>query len=349
MFLQALYNQVPDDCLQQSEMWDCIDNLPAVASLKPSSRTLLRRILQNASGIRKRHFCSSDLDALFQDGPEELNRRFERDAPELGARALRGALARSGLEATDLDALFVCTCTGYICPGVTSHVAEQVGCRPDCQLVDLVGLGCGAAIPMLRQAAHWITTHPSHRVACLAVEVCSAAFYLDDDAGVLISAALFGDGASASIWNGQQQQTGNAGLEARPQDFQTLHLPEHRDLLRFTNAGGKLKNLLASTVPELAGDAVRRLISPDSLEHPGQLLVHPGGSKVIDAIARHFPGQELAASRSVMENFGNLSSPSIMFCLEEAMNGPHPLPPVFDLCSFGAGFSAHACRVHINS
>jgi len=344
MFLQALHNQVPDAFLDKEAMWRQIENLNAVQSLNPASQTLMRRILQNASGIRKRHFCSSDLDALFEDGPEELNRRFERDAPALGAEALRNALGQAGLEAKDLDALFLCTCTGYLCPGVTSHVAEQTGCRPDCQLIDLVGLGCGAAIPMLRQAAHWIETHPDHRVACLAVEVCSAAFYLDDDPGVLISAALFGDGASASIWNGKAGGTRN--VEIRPQGFQTLHLPDHRELLRFTNAGGKLKNLLASTVPELAGEAVARLIPPGSLNHSGQLLVHPGGTKVIDSIAERFPGQKLSSSRAVLEQFGNLSSPSILFCLEEALK-TEAAPETFELCSFGAGFSAHACHVHV--
>lgn len=346
MFLQSLHNQVPDAFLDQEAMWEQIQGLPAVQSLKPSSQTLLRRILQNASGIRKRHFCSNDLDALFEEGPEELNRRFERDAPGLGANALRGALSQAGLEAKDLDALFLCTCTGYLCPGVTSHVAEQIGCRPDCQLIDLVGLGCGAAIPMLRQAAHWIEAHPDDRVACLAVEVCSAAFYLDDDAGVLISAALFGDGASASVWNGKAE--GNRRVDIRPQDFQTLHLPKHRELLRFTNAGGKLKNLLASTVPELAAEAVTRLIPPDSLSHPAQLLVHPGGTKVIDSIADRFPSQELTASRTVLNNFGNLSSPSILFCLEEALMANQEAESTYDLCSFGAGFSAHACRVHFS-
>ena len=344
MFLQTLSNQVPDYSLRQEEMWARIRELSEVTRLKDSSRALLRRVLQNASGIEKRHFCSEDLEALFQEGPEALNHRFERDAPQLGLKALRSACEQAAIQPSELDALFVCTCTGYLCPGVSSYVAEKMECRDDCQLIDLVGLGCGAAIPTLRQAANWLQSHPEHTVACLAVEVCSAAFYLDDDAGVLISAALFGDGASASIWKGKETSTARA--EVRTSDFNTLHLPENRELLRFTNAGGKLKNLLASTVPGLAADAVSRLVPHEQMNHPEQLLIHPGGTKVIDAISSRYQDQELSASRSVLERFGNLSSPSIMFCLEAAMKSAGGDSNQFDLCSFGAGFSAHSCKVY---
>jgi predicted naringenin-chalcone synthase len=81
------------------------------------------------------------------------------------------------------------------------EVAEQLGFRTDAFLQDLVGLGCGAAIPSLRAAEAILAAQPSVVVACVAVEVCSAAFYLDDDPGVLVSACLFGDGAAATIWS----------------------------------------------------------------------------------------------------------------------------------------------------
>jgi hypothetical protein len=91
------------------------------------------------------------------------------------ASVLRKVL--TGGTADELDALFLCTCTGYLCPGVTSHVAEQAGMRPDVYLADLVGLGCGAAIPMMRAAHGYLSANPGesghrgcgnllHRVLC---------------------------------------------------------------------------------------------------------------------------------------------------------------------------------------
>ena len=96
---------------------------------------------------------------------------------------LLDALERAGVRVNEIDALIICTCTGYLCPGLTSYVAEQLGLRPNAFLQDLVGLGCGAAIPMLRAASHVIAAQPDAVVACVAVEICSAAFYLDDDPG----------------------------------------------------------------------------------------------------------------------------------------------------------------------
>jgi alkylresorcinol/alkylpyrone synthase len=95
---------------------------------------------------------------------------------------------------------------------VTSYVAEQLGLRSDAFLQDLVGLGCGAAIPALRATEALLAAQPAAVVACVAVELCSAAFHLDDDPGVLVSACLFGDEAAATIWRRTKRATG--GLPA---------------------------------------------------------------------------------------------------------------------------------------
>ena len=129
-----------------------------------------------------------------------LNKAFENAAPRLAARSLRKACDSAGSEPRALDALFVCTCTGYLCPGVSSHLAEQIGIRSDAFLNDMTGLGCGAALPTMHAASCFLAAHPEATVATVAVEICSAAFYLDDDVGVIVSACLFGDGASAALW-----------------------------------------------------------------------------------------------------------------------------------------------------
>src|SRR5690606_23382592 len=128
-------------------------------------------------------------------------------------------------------------------------------------LQDLVGLGCGAVIPLLRSAAGQLAAHPDATVACIAVELCSTAFYLDDDPGVLVSACLFGDGAAATIWRAQPPSPPRAAL--RLTSFDTHHSPAHRDKIRFEQRGGKLRNLLAPEVPALAADAVAYLHQRD--------------------------------------------------------------------------------------
>jgi len=343
MYLHALQTVVPDHSLTQEELWNLIQNLPQVVQLRDGSRQLLERVLRRSSGIRKRHFASGAIPELFAEGAEGLNRRFEEHGPALASRALDAACQQAGLNPQDLDACILCTCTGYLCPGLSSYVAEKAGCRPDCELIDLVGLGCGAAIPMLRQAEAMIGAYSTKTVACLAVEICSDAFFLSDDAGVLISAALFSDGAAATIWGGTAKPFAN-GHAVRAHEFRCLHVPGEREKLRFRNDGGKLRNLLHPAVPQVAAQGVESLVPPGCVAGADMLLVHPGGPKVLEAIGLRYPGQSLEVSRAVLREFGNMSSPSILFCLQQALDR-HPETSCWQLCSFGAGFSAHACRV----
>ena len=300
---------------------------------------LLKRLLGNgASGIDQRHFCLDDLAPVFDRDAQELNEIFEKQAPELAASALTPALEKAGIKASDLDALFVCTCTGYLCPGISSYLAENLGMKSSTYLQDLVGLGCGAAIPTLRAAKGFLAAQPEAKVATVAVEVCSAAFYADDDPGVLISLCLFGDGAAAAVWSND-----SAPAKWKADHFTTIHQPENREEIRFVNAGGQLKNQLAKTVPGLAAVAVEELYQQRQSE-PDRVLSHAGGRDVIEEVEKHLDCT-LIETRTVLSECGNMSSPSVLFALAKALEDPGD-DKHWWLTSFGAGFAAHACEMH---
>ena len=345
MYLHALATALPPASFTQSECWNMFERSAARDRLSRRSALLLQAILQRDNGIATRHFALPDIESVFSATPDELNEAFRLEAPRLAARALALALAQAKLAGEELDALLVCTCTGYLCPGVTSYVAEQLGLRPDAFLQDLVGLGCGAAIPSLRAAEALLAAQPGAVVACVAVEVCSAAFYLDDDPGVLVSACLFGDGAAATIW---RREPGPHHLRAG--SFTTVHQPANRDRIRFEMREGKLRNLLHPSVPALAATAVDQLLVRER-QRPGarpiaRIVTHTGGRDVLDAIERTSPGCELSASRQVLRECGNMSSPSVLFALARALdNGTPEETGDWWLTSFGAGFSAHGCRL----
>ena len=342
MFLHALATAVPPTTFTQSQCWDIVQTSAVRTRLHKRSRLILHSILRGDHGIATRHFAAPDIEKIFDRTSDELNAIFRTEGPALAARALTTALAQANLKATDLDALLICTCTGYLCPGLTSYVAQQLGLRTDAFLQDLVGLGCGAAIPTLRAASHVLAAHPTATVACIAVEICSAVFYLDDDAGVIISACLFGDGAAATLWRATPGPTG-----LRAFDFQTLHRPEDRDKLRFEHRDGKLRNLLDRAVPQLAAGAVHELWSARGPRPVSRVVAHPGGRDVLEALAPVIAPHTLEASARVLRDHGNMSSPSVLFALEETLRTATPTAATGDfwLVSFGAGFSAHACRL----
>ncbi len=347
MYLHALATALPPTMLTQAECWDIVQRSEARQRLNRRSVLTLQAILRHDSGISTRHFAMPDISRVFSLTPDELNEAFRVEAPRLASRALASALTKAGLAADQVDALLICTCTGYLCPGVTSYVAEQLDLRTDVFLQDLVGLGCGAAIPGLRAAQAILAAQPAAVVACVAVEVCSAAFYLDDDPGVLVSACLFGDGAAATIWRGTP---GPRAL--RCSDFTTLHQPAHRDRIRFEMRGGKLRNLLDPAVPALAAAAVDQLLAGERTRPRARpisrLIAHVGGRDVLDAIEKSCAGCDLSASRKVLRECGNMSSPSVLFALERALRDGSPDEKGdWWLTSFGAGFSAHGCRVGV--
>lgn len=340
MYLLSLSTANPPHPFTQAETWLALQSHPDFGALKPRSVSLLEKILTNgSSGIAARQFTAADLGSVFRKDAEELNRSFETRAPALASEALAKALEKSGLAASQLDALFLCTCTGYLCPGPSSHVAENLGLRPDAYLCDLVGLGCGAAIPTLRAAHGYLAANPSHTVAVVAVEISSAAFYIDDDPGVLISLCLFGDGAAAAILTGRPTYEGCRSFHS----FDTHHVPADREKIRFVNSAGKLKNQLHRSVPDLAAQAVSTLFERLP-EKPAQILAHSGGRDVIEAIETALPAYHLTETREVLRRHGNMSSPSLLFALEERLR-THPDPEPLWLTAFGAGFAAHSCSL----
>ncbi len=338
MFLQSLSSAFPPDSFTQADCLELARTSPVVETLRLRSRNILLKILSGDSGVEKRHFALGDPAEIFERGAERLNNDFEREAPKLAAGALARALDEAELQAGEVDALLVCTCTGYLCPGVSSHVAEGLGMRSDVYLNDVVGLGCGAAVPMLRAAQGILATNPDATVATVAVEICSAAFYIDDDPGVLVSLCLFGDGAAAAIWKGR----GSDG-QYQAGEFRTVHRPEDREKIRFVNAGGKLKNKLHRSVPEVAGRAVKELFGQRSAD-PDQILAHTGGRDVVEAIEGEMPAYKLDETWEILRNYGNCSSPCVLFALEERMKNDGRDERLW-MTSFGAGFAAHSFEV----
>jgi len=187
-------------------------------------------------------------------------------------------------------------------------------------------------------------------VLSVCVEVCSAAFYLDNDPGVLISACIFGDGAGAAVLS--REPDGKRRIEWKTGD--SMLVPDDRDLLRFEHKAGMLRNILAPEVPSIAARHVSRLL--EQVLHRAAVpqsnvagwALHPGGRDVLLALQTRLglKPEDLRWSAAVLREFGNLSSASIFFVLEAALNDSPPAG-LWCLSSFGAGFSCHGALLEV--
>ena len=350
MFIVGLGTAVPPKSFTQSDCWDALQRADR-PELTPRTRAILQGILTHDNGIERRSLALDDLDEGFEIDPDTLHRRFVKNAPALAAQAAARALADARLQAGAIDAVVISTCTGYLCPGLTSYVAESLGMRADAVHLDLVGQGCGAAMPNLRTAEALLASGRCENVLSVCVEVCSAAFYLDNDLGVLVSACLFGDGAGAAVVS-RRPLAGALSIQWKA--TASLHNPAQRDALRFEQVGGMLRNILTLPVPKLAGQHARKVLdgvlASEGLprESIDAWILHAGGRKVLEELQRSIglTRGDISWSAAVLREFGNLSSPFVFFVLKAARDAGAP-PGWWWMSSFGAGFSCHGALLKV--
>ncbi|HUP29702.1 MAG TPA: 3-oxoacyl-[acyl-carrier-protein] synthase III C-terminal domain-containing protein [Usitatibacter sp.] len=350
MFITGLGTAVPDRSFTQLECAAALDRADHPA-LTPRTRAVLKGILTHDNGIERRSLALSVLDEGFHLDPDTLYRRFVTHAPRLAAEAARAALAEAGLDAHEVDGIVISTCTGYLCPGLTSYVAESLGLRADAVAFDLVGQGCGAALPNLRACDALLATAQCEHVVSVCVEVCSAAMYLDQDLGVLVSACLFGDGAAAAVCSKRPRA---GGRTVRWRAAASLTDPAQRDALRFEQRGGMLRNILTLPVPKMAGNYAGRVLD-SCLAAEGidagriqEWILHAGGRKVLSELQSRLRlgPEDVRFSTAVLREHGNLSSPFVLFVLAAALRNGAPAG-LWWMSSFGAGFSCHGALLEV--
>jgi predicted naringenin-chalcone synthase len=312
------------------------------AQLNARSLGLIRATFSHP-GIRKRHFAVDDPARIMNESADEKIARFSEKSIELSSQAVTKALAQAGVSAQEVTALVVNTCTGYICPGISTYLMERLGLPRNTRVYDLVGSGCGGAIPNLQLAESLLKTQGGV-VVSVAVEICSSVFQMGNDLSLILSNALFGDGAAAAV------------LVNRPAGFELVasagrYVPEQRDAIRFVHKEGALHNQLSTKLPDLVNKAaagvVADLLSSQGLQTADirHWALHTGGEKIIDAVRDEIgiPEEQLGATRTILAEYGNMSSPTVWFVLEELQRNSIAAGEWCVMVAYGAGLSAHAC------
>jgi predicted naringenin-chalcone synthase len=311
------------------------------AQLTPRSLGLIRATFSHPS-IRKRHFAVEDPALVMTESADQRVARFTEHSIELATQAVSKALEKAGVGVAEVTGLVVNTCTGYICPGISTYLLERLGLSRSTRVYDMVGSGCGGAIPNLQVAESMLKSNGGI-VVSVAVEICSAAFQMGNDLSLILSNALFGDGAAAAVlWNKSQgfELVASAGR----------YVPEQRESIRFVHKQGQLHNQLSTDLPDLvrkaAAGVVEDLLSACSLQTAdiGHWALHTGGEKIINAVRDEvgLSEEQLWATRKVLCEFGNMSSPTVWFVLEEMLQKGIEPGEWCVMLAYGAGLSAHA-------
>jgi predicted naringenin-chalcone synthase len=202
--------------------------------------------------------------------------------------------------------------------------------------------GCASAMVALQQAANYVTAFPGRRALVIAVEICSAAYFLDDRLESAVAHAIFADGAGALAIT-----TDGPGPSIVAQ--RTLFRPEHLDAMGFEYPGGRPRVVLSKDVRRIGaammGEMAAALMAVQGLkrEDIGYWVLHSAGRRVIDRARTllELSEEQVSHSRSVLRRFGNMSSATILFVLDETLRAESPVPDDWGLMiGLGPGFAA---------
>jgi alpha-pyrone synthase len=328
----------------------------------PRLQPVFRRMAQR-SGIRRRFSVLTPQLRPLESGPEtefyvnahEFYTRgsfpdtakrmeiFERVAPRLAQRTL-DKLNLTHAERTGITHVLVTSCTGLYAPGLDFDILDHLGLASSVERTMIGFMGCYAAINGLKQARHIVRSQPDAKVLLLNLELCTLHLQETQDLEQVLSFLVFGDGCAASL------------ISAEPvgfamDSFRAVLLPDTRDLITWRIGSIGFDMFLSGKVPAAIGaglgSAGAEALGPHQPEDITLWGVHPGGKSILDAVERGLglPEQALAASRQILECFGNMSSATVMFVLERLMQIAQPGEKGCAM-SFGPGLTAETMLFH---
>ncbi|MFN3476901.1 MAG: type III polyketide synthase [Candidatus Methylomirabilales bacterium] len=293
------------------------------------------------SGIRFRHLY---LDRGFvpHESVDELNRRARKGALELGGEAIVKCLTKVGAASQEIEFLATTTCTVSLCPQLDTLFIKTLKLKPTVQRVHVGDTGCASALVALQAACNHLQAYPAHQAVVLSVEICSAAYFRDGTPEAAVGEALFADGAAALYL-----ATSGEGVEVV--SHRTLMKSEYLELMGFDFPGGRRRLVLSKDIREVGASMLKELIEGILEAHHLKKedirfwILHSAGRRVLENVQAllDLTDEDLAFSRAILRDYGNMSSATVLFVLEQVMASKLPKPGDLGvMAALGPGFAA---------
>lgn len=318
----SLATAVPDHVLDQKAV---AEQALGIFGDRYQEFSRLAPVFEN-TGIQTRYsVCPMDwfVRSGTRRGWPERHAAFLKGAKDLFERVARKALDEAELRPQDVDTIITVCSTGIATPTIEAHQMSAMGFRPDAQRVPVFGLGCAGGATGLALATRLARADPDHRILLVVLEACTLAFRDDEfTKSNMVAIALFGDGAAAAVIHGKARD-GLAALEHHGEHT----WPETLNIMGWRIDPAGFGAIFSKSIPDLVRerlvDAADGFLGRHGLSR-GDLdgyVFHPGGSKVVTALEAAFelPQGELNKEREVLRKFGNMSAPTVLFVLREAL------------------------------
>jgi predicted naringenin-chalcone synthase len=329
----------------------------SISSRSQSEQRVLERLYRRTE-IRRRGSViaqiSEDHPALAQfypspnsetdRGPTTAQRMicYEQHSKQLSLSTCQQTLRDSGIDAKAITHLITVSCTGFSSPGFDLNLIKQLGLDATVFRTHIGFMGCHGTMNALRVAQGFLATAPDAHVLICATEVCSIHFQYGRNPGDLVANSLFADGAASLIMK-------NTDGKTKYVDSFSYVVQDSEDAMTWRIEDNGFAMTLSARVPHLIEKHLRPVLEEWLSRHGLGLsdiegwAVHPGGPRILDAVERslQLSPDALIDSRNVLAEYGNMSSPTVLFIVQRLLLKQKSHFPCVVL-AFGPGLTIEA-------
>lgn len=328
-YINAIETALPDNCFSQETFTGFYLN-----STDDENNRRKIKIVSKRSGISERYsvikdfgvqpqdfeFFTKDASLFPEPGLSERMLLYKKHALNLSAKAIRKIKNFDTLKHT-ITHLITVTCTGMFAPGNDIDLINELGLKPDINRSSVNFMGCNAAIIALKQADTICRANPEANVLVVCTELCTIHFQKQYNDDYILSNLIFGDGSAAVLISSKPE--GNFSFPVQINRFDSMIAYNgYKDMAWQLSETGFMMNL-TSYVSSIIKENIQPLFDSISLK-PSDIshwAIHPGGKKIVDDVASalNLTTQNVMHSYNVLKNFGNMSSPTVLFVLKQIL------------------------------
>lgn len=350
-YITSIGTANPKHKIRQS---DIADFMVRAMQLNKADASKLRS-LYRATGIASRYSVLGDYGRKdgfdFFSNTDDLEpfpstkRRldlYRHHSLKISLDAIESCLSRlPDIDKKSLTHLIVVSCTGMYAPGLDIDLVRSLGLSPNIQRLCINFMGCYAAFNGLKLADTFCETTPNARVLVVCTELCSIHFQKENNADNMLANALFADGSAALL----VEAAPRPGLNLKPERFYCALIPEGENDMAWTVGDLGFEMKLSSYVPDVIRSGIGKLTSSllqsssQTLSDVSYFAIHPGGKRILEAIEEELglTREQNRAAYEVLRNFGNMSSPTVLFVLAEICRGLNGVDGNRKILSFAFG------------
>lgn len=357
-YIAAIETSVPDYVHAQEQFADFYSNSTDDFDLKRKIK-----IISAKTGIEKRYsvlkdYSLSPIDFEFYPKnvslvPEPgLNARmqiFKEEAIKLSIKAVQKIERFNDIKKSITHVITV-TCTGLFAPGLDIQLIQELQLSPSINRSSINFMGCNAAILALKQADAICKANGNAKVLIVCTEICSIHFQKNYSDDYIISNQLFGDGCAAVLVTADPIEFA-PDIVIKMNEFHSLLIQKGYNDMAWQLSETGFKMNLTTYVSYLINGNIKNMLSevhvqPDAIDF---WAIHPGGKKIIDEFCDvlELSKEKLAASYSILKNYGNMSSPTVLFVLEELLKNNKQVSKGKSIftAAFGPGLSIETIKM----